>query len=310
VESPVREATYDQQVTTVRDFRRRGLANAGYAPLHPFWRGAPWDDMTVVPLDTQGRSVGTLNVYLSAGRTLDEDDLGFLTAAADLAAVAVENARLVGQAEANAGLMERQRLARELHDSVSQALFSMTLHARAAERHLVAAGLDPDGAAAGEVARLRELTQGALAEMRALIFELRPGALAEEGLSAALAKQAAALSAREQVRVEVDAPSERVPLPPDVEEHVYRLALEALNNAVKHAQPRSLRIRISLTDGSRDLTVTVTDDGAGFDPAVSRPGHLGLRTMRERAAAVGGRLDVESAPGSGTRVTVTVPLAG
>ena len=122
------------------------------------------------------------------------------------------------------------------------------------------------------------------------------------------------MSAREQVPVDVHVPADPVPLPPDVEEHLYRLALEALHNALKHADARRVGVALDHdhdhehgTDGTRRLVLTVTDDGVGFDPGLARPGHLGLRTMRERATAAGAALRIDSAIGRGTRVTVTYP---
>jgi signal transduction histidine kinase len=182
----------------------------------------------------------------------------------------------------------------------------MTLHARTAQRHLAAAGVAAHSAAGEATARLSELAQGALAEMRALIFELRPGALAEEGLVAALQRQAAALTAREGLPIMVSGPAERLPLTAQVEEHLYRLVLEALHNTIKHAAARSAAVTLGI---DRDeLVVCVADDGAGFDPTAVPPGHLGQRTMRERADALGGRLTVDSARGAGCRITVRVPL--
>jgi signal transduction histidine kinase len=290
-----------------RGFRVQALTNPVFERMWLFWREGPWEDLVVVPLRSSGRTFGELHVALPASVQLNEDDEAYLVALADQAAVAAQNAALFASAAQSATLLERQRLARDLHDSVSQALFSMTLHARAAERHLAAAGIGEDSPAAEQVARLRELTAGALAEMRALIFELRPGALAEEGLAAAVGKQASALAARTGVPVDVTAPAERIRLALDVEEHLYRLALEALNNAVKHAG--AARLTVDLAESGGRLQLSVQDDGIGFDPAVARPGHLGLTTMRERAAAVGGRLAIDTAPGAGTRVEVTVPLA-
>ena len=258
-----------------------------------------------VPLVPGGRPLGELQVHLRPERQLREDDQAFLVALADQAAVAAQNASLFAATAQNATLLERQRLARELHDSVSQALFSMTLHASAAQRHLETAGAGPAAPAAREVDKLRELTAGALAEMRALIFELRPGALAEEGLVAALGKQAAALTARSGTRVSVQAPAERLELAPDAEEHLYRLVLEALNNALKHADADTIDVDLRV-EGDR-LLVGVRDDGRGFDPRQEHPGHLGLHTMEDRAQAVGGRLEVASAPGEGTSVLATVP---
>ena len=290
-------------------YRAAAAAEPALASVVPYWQRVPWDDLVAVPLVPGGRPLGELQVHLHPGRALREDDEAFLVALADQAAVAAQNANLFSATAQNATLLERQRLARELHDSVSQALFSMTLHARAAQRHLETAGIASDAAAAREVERLRELTTGALAEMRALIFELRPGALAEEGLVAAVCKQAAALEARSGTTMRVEAPGERLELAPDVEEHLYRLVLEALNNALKHADAETIDVSLQLGAGSEGdaLVVTVRDHGRGFDPGQEHPGHLGLHTMADRAAAVGGRLEIVSAPGRGTSVIVTVP---
>jgi signal transduction histidine kinase len=161
-------------------------------------REQDWQGAVCVPLSWENRVFGLFGVYLPSGMAgPSEAELAFYTALADQAAVAVTNARLTAQAGQAAALLERARLARELHDSVSQALFSMTMHARAAQLSLAKAGLDETGPLARSIAQLGELTRGALAEMRALIFELRPGALAEEGVVDALRKQGAALTARE-----------------------------------------------------------------------------------------------------------------
>ncbi|HET8627773.1 MAG TPA: histidine kinase, partial [Thermomicrobiales bacterium] len=230
-----------------------------------------------VPLTAKGETIGMLSISHREPSYYTAHHADLALAIANQAAVAIENARLYARAQEAAALEERQRLARELHDSVTQALFSTTLHARAAQLAIERADLPPDGPAARGVAQLRELTQGALAEMRALIFELRPGALAEEGLVAALRKQAAALAAREGLAVAVEAPEGRVPLDPAVEEHLYRIAQEALHNAVKHAGASRAVVRLATGDGA--LTLEVADDGRGFDPAAPRPGHLGLGTM-------------------------------
>jgi signal transduction histidine kinase len=195
---------------------------------------------------------------------------------------------------------ERARLARELHDSVTQALFSMTLHARTAQIML-----DQEERAIRDrfgrpLRELGELTRAALAEMRALLFELRPGALSEEGLVAALRKQGAAVSAREGLRVDVQTPDNRVTLDPAGEEHLYRVSQEALHNAVKHARATEVQIRLWTEDDT--VLVEVRDDGVGFDVAAVPPGHLGLRTMAERMAQIGGTVEIVSAPGSGTTV--------
>ena len=203
---------------------------------------------------------------------------------------------------------ERNRLARELHDSVSQALFSMAMHARTAQLALAQIPQAAGGPLGRAVGQLRELASGALAEMRALIFELRPEALAEEGLVAALSRQAAAVSAREQLPVAVDGPPDRLSLPAGAEENSYRIVLEALHNAVKHAGASQVTIAVA-ADGQHGARIRVTDDGAGFEPSAVGPGHLGLRTMAERAAAIGADLELISSPGAGTCVQLTLPAA-
>ena len=201
---------------------------------------------------------------------------------------------------------ERQRIARDLHDSVSQSLFSMTLHARTAQRALRQAGQDGDGPVGRELGHVGELSRTALAEMRALIFELRPRGLAEEGLVSALTKHAAAVSAREGVAIEVTGPSERLPVSSDCEEHLYRLGQEALANASKHAQ--ATRITVTVANGGSSVGLEVSDDGRGFDPAATYAGHLGLTTMRSRASEIGAKLLIDSVPGRGTAVRVELPL--
>lgn len=168
VDSPIRNVTTASDVTVIRGFRARAERDPGYAPLHPMWAGMQFDDTVVVPLGARGRCVGCLLLYVCAGREVEADERAFLHAVADQAAVAVENAQLFDQAESHATLVERQRLARELHDSVSQALFSMVLHARTAERHLAAHGVTDDDPLAVSLTTLSELARGALAEMRAL----------------------------------------------------------------------------------------------------------------------------------------------
>lgn len=219
--------------------------------------------------------------------------------------MALGNVALFRRAQAVASAETRQALARDLHDSVSQTLFSVTLQVRAAQTALRKACLGEDHPAARALAEVSELNHGALAEMRALIFELRPGALAEEGLVAAVSKHAAAVAAREGIDVVVTGPADRLPLSPEAEEQLYRLTQEALNNVVKHA--RTATAPVAVTSGPAEVTVVIRDYGIGFDPSFGRPGHLGLASMRERVTRLGGRLDIASAPGSGTTITATVP---
>ncbi len=281
------------------------LADPDLADLHPSVRHATWEGILALPLRGAGTLQGSLDICFPLGRRPAEDEIEFLAAVAAQAAVGVENARLVRAERARAAGEERQRLARDLHDSVSQALFSMTLHARAAQLAMDRAKLPTDSPIGRAVGEVRSLAHGALAEMRALIFELRPGALAEEGLVAALTKQAAALTAREGLPIAVYGPQQRPALPADTEEQLYRIALEAVHNVLKHADAHHAEVRLATDDGL--LLLTVTDDGRGFHVTDARPGHLGLGTMRQRAESVGARFEVASRPGEGTIVTVRLP---
>jgi signal transduction histidine kinase len=256
----------------------------------------------------QGRPVGALTCYSTENQPLTESDFGLLTTVADQVAVAVENMRLYAESRDLAALEERARLARELHDSVTQALFSMTLHTRAAEMALAQEGVDPEGPVCRSISQLHDLTRGALAEMRALIFELRPGALQEEGLVEAVRKHVAAVSAREGVNITVEAPEERVPLKAPVEEHLYRVVQEAVHNVVKHAAATNICIRLHASS-DQALTLEVVDDGVGFDTEAVPPGHLGLSTMAGRIQQIAGSLHIISSPGQGTTVRAVVPCA-
>ncbi len=194
---------------------------------------------------------------------------------------------------------ERQRLARELHDSVSQSLYTVTLYADAAAMALDARQLD---AAAGYLRDLRSTAQEAMRDMRLLIFELHPPELERGGLVAALQARLAAVETRAGMQTEFLVQDER-PLPVAVERELYRIAQEALNNVVRHAQARHVSLRLSFTDAS--VCLDVRDDGIGFDrDAARKSGGMGLRNIEERVAQLGGALVLASAPGQGTHVKV------
>ncbi|MCU0482996.1 MAG: GAF domain-containing protein [Chloroflexi bacterium] len=242
----------------------------------------PVENVAIGRLDAQGRFLGG---HGSARDIRDRERLerDLRRQAADLAASE-----------------ERAHLARELHDSVTQALFSMGLLIRSIELLLER---DP-AAAGGRLADLRDLQRDALAETRSLVFELRPGSLAEEGLEGALQTHVAGLAGRLGLPVILDlaAPGR---LPPQSEETLYRIAQEALHNVVKHAGAREVRLELRRAAG--EVRLAVTDDGTGFDPARVGGEHLGLDGMRARAERAGGRLEISSRPGGPTRVTVSIP---
>ena len=204
------------------------------------------------------------------------------------------------QAAELAASTERAHLARELHDSVTQALFAMSLTTRSIELLLPR---DRD-AALDKFEELRQLQREALAEMRSLIFELRPGSLERDGLAQALRTHAAALDSRVglSILVETELP-DRLPL--EMEENLYRIATEALHNVVKHARATQAHVRIAQVGGT--IALTIRDDGRGFAPQRLTEVNLGLAGMRARAERLGGTLHVRSQPGHGTTIEAVVP---
>lgn len=205
------------------------------------------------------------------------------------------------QLEALAAAEERGRLARDLHDSVTQTLFSMNLSVQSA-RTLLAK--DP-ARTAEQLERLQELARSAVAEIQSLVSELRPRTLAEEGLAAAVRRHAAERQARDGLQVEVIVVGpERADLPEPIVTGLYRIVQEALNNVAKHAGTSEAVVRLDL--GGRPAVLAVEDSGRGFETAAAAAGgaHVGLAGMAERARQIGWRLTVESRPGSGTRIRV------
>ena len=256
-----------------------------------------------VPLIHKDDLIGMVTLSWTQPSYFTEDHARLARAFADQAAIAIENARLYEHGQSLAAVEERQRLARELHDSVSQALYGIALGARTARTQL-----DRDPAKVVEpLEYVLSLAEAGLAEMRALIFELRPESLETEGLVAAIGKQTSAVKARYGIEIDFAEPDEPV-APLDIKETAYRIAQEALHNVVKHARATSVSINLAATDGS--LNLTIADNGAGFDPNIDYAGHLGLKSMRERAEKAGGTLDITSAPGQGSVVSLQLPVSG
>jgi signal transduction histidine kinase len=254
-----------------------------------------------VPLMVHGRSVGAINLGTRSPRAVTSEELSLLAAIGHQIGVAVENAQLYEQAQQLAVIKERNRLARDLHDSVAQALYGVTLYAEAAARQLVSGDMD---LATRHLCEIRDTAQESLREMRLLIFELRLPMLKEEGLVAALQARLDAVEGRVGLETKFKANLDGQ-LSSQIEEGLYRIAQETLNNALRHANARS--VTVQLYQNGRSVILEVTDDGVGFDPAAAREqGGFGLRGMEERAARLGGNLIVQSSPGQGTRVRVEV----
>jgi signal transduction histidine kinase len=258
-----------------------------------------------VPVVASGRVLAVLNLESRRVGAFTEEDTAALKTAADVLANAIENARLYQRAQEAAVLEERSRLARDLHDSISQQLFSMTLTAQAAR-----AQLEKNPArTATQLERLQETASAALAEMRALIFQLRPPGLSEQGLIATLQQHVAMLRRREGLTIDLFVTGEERDAR-GIEQAMYRIAQEALNNVVKHAG--ACQVEVSLDLRPDQVVMSIVDDGRGFEPAAESNGngngrHLGLVSMRERAAELGGQLELLAVPGKGTHIKVVVP---
>jgi signal transduction histidine kinase len=259
-----------------------------------------------VPIVARDEVVGAF--YLTdkeAAHDFSASDQALIEMLAPHAAVAMENARLYERSRELSIVEERNRLARDLHDSLVQKLFGVVLAAQSASTLIVR---DADAASA-QVERVRELAQDAVAELRSVVFQLRPAEVEAEGLAAALRKHVELLrrthGAEVELRLEGE-PRRR----PRIDEELFRIAQEALQNAVRHS--RADRIEVELEEDGDGVRLRVSDDGVGFDPgaAALRSRRLGLTSMEERARALGGRLEIASAPEHGTTVSLEVSRDG
>jgi signal transduction histidine kinase/ligand-binding sensor domain-containing protein len=286
-------------------------------PLADLWltiTSQRYRSFLAVPLIVEGEADHCLAFYYAEPQAFTGEDLGLAVALADQAALAIENARLYERAKELATVEERQRLARDLHDAVSQTLFSASLIAEVLP-DLWQTSPDEGRELLG---KLQQLSRGALAEMRALLMELRPATLVEASMRDLLRQLGQAVSGREGIPVTVTV-DEACTLPADVQIALYRIAQEALNNVVKHA--RASRVEVSLhcapptpdlspsqAEGSTEgVRLRIRDDGSGFDPGGVSHERLGLGIMHERAASIGARIEIESEPGQGTLVEVVWP---
>ena len=292
-------------LTVINELQANGGSSSiiGVGPdagMRGLWRDAR--SMIVAPMAVGGQLIGVLVAESATPGLFDAGHLERLGAVADQAAAAISNARLFERTAEMAAVDERQRLARELHDSVSQTLWSAALLAGT-----LAEVEFEDDEVASNVALIKTLTRGAVAEMRTLLLELRPHALEEASLDELIDQLIAGLESRKNVSVDADL-AEAVPVSTETKLALYRIAQEALNNISRHAEATEVTATLSLR--SKTVILNITDNGRGFPTPDPRSDRLGLSIMRERAADIGAELTVTSHEGRGTEVQVIAPLVG
>jgi signal transduction histidine kinase len=279
----------------MRDPRFRGAWPRAHPPMRSFLG---------IPIVYAGEVVGAY--YLTekiGGGMFDDTDQRRISALAGHTAVAIENARLQQQIRELTLVEERTRVARELHDALSQTLLGLALSADVAADSLASGA---DGAAvAEELDRIRDLARTARRELRAAVDDLRPADLARDGLTATLAKHLDMVGRTRDVEITSDL-QDLDALPDETERALLRIAQEAVHNAVRHGRPEHITVQTARDNGT--VALTIRDDGRGFDPRsqTTRGRTMGLASMRDRAAAVGGRFELRSAPGEGTEIVVRI----
>jgi signal transduction histidine kinase len=293
------------------------MNDPAWEPLWDNLRHPRWDWFASVPLLARGEPVGILNAFFAPGQTVGETELEFLVAMAEQAAMAVDQASLLDRERDVARREERQKLARDLHDSVVQQVFSMMMQAKSLGV-LVRRGLPPAPETVARVADdLSSTAEDVLGDLRGMVVELRPVTTADQTLAQALRSLLETTAARAGLRTELDvddAGDALAGLDADLVEDVYRVVAEAVHNCVKHAAAATLRVRLAVAEQGprRRLVAEVTDDGRG--PHAGDPGSgvassgFGMTAMSERAARWGGAVRVQEGPAGGTAVRLEVPV--
>lgn len=256
-----------------------------------------------VPIKTKGKVIGVFSILGESDRIFSNDEISLLTSIGEQIGVVVDNARLYNQSRKLAVLEERRRLARELHDAVTQSLYSLTLFAESGQRSLKTGNyLDADFFY-GELGKTAE---SALREMRLLLYELRPVALEKEGLLDAIQYRLDAVERRLGIKALMISECKFI-FPYQVEQELYRIIQEALNNILRHSSAKTVTISFNCKEDR--MMIVISDDGIGFDIGkIDERKCMGLTGMRERACKLGGALEIESVQGQGTSVSIS--LAG
>lgn len=257
-----------------------------------------------IPLYARGKRMGVMNVASPEWRRLSPDDLRLLHTIGEMLGIAIERAHLYSRSAETGAVEERNRLAREIHDTLAQGLSATALHLDAAEG-LLEAGADPERVRTA-VHRALQTTRENLEEARRSVLDLRSAPLEGRTLAGALEELCAAATDRGGLPVRLFSAGGSAPLPARIEAGLCRIAQEGIANALRHAEAHT--IRLELTGGANKIVLSIEDDGRGFDPAEATGGRFGLIGMRERARLLGGDLQVVPQPGAGTRIEATIPL--
>jgi signal transduction histidine kinase len=288
---------HDPEPVRLPDIKRDARFRGWWPRAHP-----SMSSFLGVPIVSEGDVVGAfyLTDKIEAAEFTDEDEAGIVLLASH-AAAAIQTAEMFEDSRSLAMSEERERLARELHDALNQSLFSLSLTARAAARHLAT---DP-GRAAEELNEIAALSRQAMAELRAVVDGLRTPDVDRDGLLPAIRSLADLLSRVHHIEIEVLCEDD-LDLEGRAEHEVFRIVQEALTNAVRHSNAAKVTVSVANGEG---LAVIVRDDGLGFEPEARnfRGKRLGLTSMRDRASALGGRLTIDSTPGRGSTVRLEVP---
>lgn len=268
-------------------------------PRYIWMQGSQTKSELTVPINIKGSTIGVLDVQSDQLDNFSQSDVEIMTALANQTGIAIENARLYENAKKIAALEERQHLARDLHDSVTQSLYGVTLYAEVVDQLLRTGELEE---ARNNLKQLKEMSLDALAEMRLLIYELRPSVFEQEGLIPAIQARLDAVEGRLGLKTNLVIEGE-ISLSSQVEEGLYRITQEALNNILKHANAKTATI--TLSQDEHNFTLEITDDGIGFDPEERcEAGCMGVRGMQGRAREMGADLEIISRVGDGAKVIV------
>ncbi len=281
-----------------------------WEPLHEYLGELKWDWFASVPLIIRGRSAGVLNAFFAPGQVVGRRTVEFLVAMAEQAAVALDYASLLQNERELARREERQKLARDLHDSIVQQVFSIGMQAKS----MGVLGARGENVPAESVRRIADevglLARTVLADLRAMVHELRPSSSPQLGLEEAVRAFVESTTNRTGLRIDLSVRRGLDGVPPEMAEDVYRIVAEAVHNVVKHAEAGQVTIRMGVHDHS--LVVTVADDGRGIRAGRAEgdgtEGGYGLTSMRERAERWGGSVRIRARAAGGTSVRVVVPL--